>query len=154
MRLGEYEHARRFMAEFADQDRESGKMRVAAAALRLADGDPRAAAGALVPVIDGAAPVTGLFQSSWRAQAFLLEALARDALGDEAAADAALERALDLAEPRGVLAPFLLHPAPGLLERHAGHRTAHAALIADIQSLLAGNASAPPPAGRQPLREP
>jgi LuxR family maltose regulon positive regulatory protein len=154
MRLGENEHARRFMAEFADQDRESGEMRVAAAALWLADGDPRAAAGALVPVIDGAAPVTGLFQSSWRAQAFLLEALARDALGDEAAADAALERALDLAEPRGVLAPFLLHPAPGLLERHAGHRTAHAALIADIQSLLAGNASAPPPAGRQPLREP
>jgi LuxR family maltose regulon positive regulatory protein len=153
-RLGENEHARRFMAEFGDQDRESGEMRIAAAALSLADGDPRAAAAALAPVIDGAAPVTGLFQSSWRAQAFLLEALARDALGDDAAADAALERALDLAEPRGVLAPFLLHPAPGLLARHAGHRTAHAALIADIRSLLAGNVSAPPPAGRQPLREP
>ena len=35
----------------------------------------------------------------------------------------ALERALDLAEPDGVLLWFLLHPAPGLLERHARQRT-------------------------------
>jgi LuxR family transcriptional regulator, maltose regulon positive regulatory protein len=34
---------------------------------------------------------------------------------------------------------FLLHPAPGLLEHHARHGTAHAALIAEIQALLAGN---------------
>jgi len=39
------------------------------------------------------------------------------------AAESALERALDLAEPNGSLTPFLLNPAPGLLERHARHRT-------------------------------
>ena len=50
----------------------------------------------------------------------------------------ALERALDLAEPECLLFPFLLHPAPGLLERHRRHRTAHAALIAEILNLLAG----------------
>jgi LuxR family transcriptional regulator, maltose regulon positive regulatory protein len=45
---------------------------------------------------------------------------------------------------------FLLHPAPGLLERHARQRTAHAALIAQILDLLAGNGPAPSPAGPPP----
>ena len=50
--------------------------------------------------------------------------------------------------------PFLLHPAPGLLERHARHRTAHAALIAEILSLLAGRTPAAKPGGAQPPLEP
>jgi LuxR family maltose regulon positive regulatory protein len=81
----------------------------------------------------------------------LLEAIARDALGDSRAAASAVERALDLAEPDGALWWFVLHPAPGLLQRHARHGTAHAALIADILSLLAGNRSAPLAAGPPPL---
>ena len=52
------------------------------------------------------------------------------------------------------MTPYLLYPAQGLLERHARHGTAHAALIADILSLLAGRRSAPPPAGPQPPLEP
>src|SRR3974390_3280209 len=48
---------------------------------------------------------------------------------------------------------FLLHPVPGLLQRQARQRTAHAALIADILSQLAGNRSAPPPAGPRPPLE-
>jgi hypothetical protein len=36
----------------------------------------------------------------------------------QAAADGALERALDVAEPDGAVTPFLLHPFPGLLDRH------------------------------------
>jgi LuxR family maltose regulon positive regulatory protein len=62
-----------------------------------------------------------------------------------------LERALDVAEPDGALLWFLLHPVPGLLERHARHRTAHPALIADILSLLAGQTPAPPAGPRPPL---
>jgi LuxR family maltose regulon positive regulatory protein len=81
------------------------------------------------------------------ALAFLLEASARDALGDQGAAGRALERALDLAEPDGLLLPFLLYPAPGLLERQARRRTAHAALVAEILGRLSGNRPAPPPAG-------
>jgi LuxR family maltose regulon positive regulatory protein len=46
---------------------------------------------------------------------------------------------------------FLLHPAPGLIERHARHGTAHAVLIAEILSLVAGQVPAAPRAGPQPL---
>jgi LuxR family transcriptional regulator, maltose regulon positive regulatory protein len=68
----------------------------------------------------------------------LLEAIARDALGDPGAPERALERALDLAEPDSMLLAFLLYPAPGLVERHARQRTAHASLLAEIRSLQAG----------------
>ncbi len=79
---------------------------------------------------------------------------ARDALGDPAAAGRAVERAMDLAEPDGTLLWFLLYPVLGLLERQARQRTAHAALIAQILDLLAGNRPAPPPAGPPPPLEP
>jgi LuxR family transcriptional regulator, maltose regulon positive regulatory protein len=68
----------------------------------------------------------------------VLEAIARDAVGDAGAADRALERALGLAEPDGLLLPFLVHPTKGLLERRARHRTAHAALVAEIRGMLSG----------------
>ncbi len=70
------------------------EMRVAAAVLRLTQDDPHGATVALAPVLDGSARVGW---RSWLVEAFLLEAIARDALGDQAAAGGALERALDLA---------------------------------------------------------
>jgi len=157
VRLGETQRAEQALAALADQDRDSGVMRISLATLRLAQGDPHEALAALAPVLDGSAPVPVLDGSApvpWPsrlAQPFLLEAIARDALGDPAATNA-VERALDLAEPDGALLWFLLHPAADLLERHARHGTAHAALIADILSLLAGRKPSPPPAGLpQPL---
>ena len=104
-------------------------------ALRSAQGDPHAAIAALAPVIDGSAPVTN---PGWVVRALLLDAIARDATGDAEGADLALERALDLVEPDGAVLPFLIYPAPRLLERHSGRRTAHAALVSEILSLLAG----------------
>jgi LuxR family maltose regulon positive regulatory protein len=150
VRLGDVERAEQALADLSERDRDHGEMRIAAAVLRLAQDDPRAATEAVAPVLDGSAP---LVWSAWLVEAFLLEAIARDALGDTGAAGRALERALDLAEPDGVLLWFLLHPAPGLLQRHARHRTAHPALVADILSLLAGQAPAPP-AGPSPPLEP
>jgi LuxR family maltose regulon positive regulatory protein len=82
---------------------------------------------------------------------FLWEAIARDALGDSRAAASALERALDLAEPDGVLMIFLVCPAPSLLENYARHRSAHASLVANIQSVLAGRQLGPQPARPEPL---
>ncbi len=150
VRLGETDDAELILADLGERDRDRGEMRVAAGALRLAQHDPHAATSALAPVLDGSAAVGW---RAWLADAFLLEAIARDALGDTAAAGRALERALDLAEPDGALLWFLMHPAPGLLERHLGPGTAHAALIAEILDLLAGNRPAPP-AGPQPPLEP
>ncbi len=151
VRLGDIERAEQTLAGLDERARERGDIRVETAVLLLAQHDPDAAVAVLAPVLDGTAPMAW---SSWLIRAFLLEATAREALGEQAAADTALERALDLAEPDGWLLPFLLHPAPGLLERRARRRTAHAALIGEILGLLAGNRSAPPPTGPWPLVEP
>ena len=158
IRLGQAERAGQFLAGLGEQDRDRGEIRVAAAALRLAQGDPQAALAALAPIQEH--PVSEDYWGFWRARADVLEAIARDALGDPDAADAALERALDLSERSGDLTPFLLYPAAGLLERHARHRTAHAALVAEIRGLLAGtragvrSTAAPPPSRPEPLLEP
>jgi LuxR family maltose regulon positive regulatory protein len=148
VRLGETERAEHVLAELGDHDRNVGQMRICMATLRLAQDNPHAAIVALAPVLDGSAPVPW---PAWLTQPFLLDAIARDALDDPVASEQALERALDLAEPDGVLTMFLLHPVPDLLERHARQRTAHAALIADILSLLAGRQLEPQPAGPEPL---
>ena len=149
VRLGEIEDAEQVLAGLGERGRDRGEMRIAAAALRLAQHDPHAAIVALAPVLDGSA---GVGWRSWLVEAFLLEAIARDALGDPAAAGHALERALDLAEPDGALLWFLMHPVPGLLKCHARQRTGHAALIAQILDLLGATMPAPPPAGpRAPL---
>jgi LuxR family transcriptional regulator, maltose regulon positive regulatory protein len=150
VRLGDTERAEQALAELGDKDRDRAGMRIATAVLRLAQHDPHAATAVLAPVLGGSTPV---FWRALLAQAFLLEAIARDALGDPAAAGQAVERALDLVEPDGALLWFLLHPVPGLLERQARQRTAHAALIAEILDLLAGNGPAPPSAGRRPPLE-
>jgi LuxR family maltose regulon positive regulatory protein len=147
VRLGETERAEQVLAGLDDDDRERGDIHVATAVLRLAQAQPHAAMTALAPVLDGSAPSV---LRAWLGQAQLLQAIAKDALGDEGAAASDLERALDLAERDGMLTIFLLHPARVLLERHARQRTAHAALIADILSLLAGRTLASPPARPQP----
>ena len=126
VRMGETTRAEQGLAGLDETS--GGELRIALAVLRLAQRNPQAATAALAPVLDGSTPVTDL---GWTTQAFLLEALARDALGDPVAAGRALESALDLAEPDAVFA-FVLHPAPKLIERHTRHHTAHASLIADI----------------------
>jgi LuxR family transcriptional regulator, maltose regulon positive regulatory protein len=151
VRLGEIELAEQALAELGEEDRDRGEVHIATAVLRLAEGDPSEATVALGPVLAGSAPVVA---GTWLVHSFLLEAIARDALGDPGAAEHALERALDVAEPDGMLFPFLLHPVPGLLERHAGHRTAHASLIAETLSLLAGRTPVPLPDAAQPPLEP
>ncbi|HJY01125.1 MAG TPA: LuxR C-terminal-related transcriptional regulator, partial [Streptosporangiaceae bacterium] len=144
VRLGETAQADAALTETAESERERPGIRTAVAALRLAQDNPRAATAALAPVLDSSAPGS---HQVWLIAAFLLEASARDALGEQEAAGHALERGLDLAEPDGLLFPFLLHPAPELLERHARQRTAHPALIRKIISMLGGRTPTAPVAG-------
>jgi LuxR family maltose regulon positive regulatory protein len=150
--MGETRRVEHVLAEMDGAERDSGEIRIAVAALRLAQDDPEAAMVALAPVIDGSVPLTNAHL--WEVQAFLLDAIARDALGDAGAARRALERALDVAKPEGLLYPFLADPAPDLLDRHRRHGTAHAALIAEILNVLAGRQPGQRPDEPQHLREP
>lgn len=149
VRLGETASVEQAIAEVGESER--GEIRNAIAALRIAQGDPQAATLALAPVLTGSAPVTNL---GWKSQTFLLEAIARDALGDPVAAGRALEHALDLVEPDGAVFAFVLHPAPELLASHARGGTAHAALITEILDLIAGNKPVLPHGEPDRLREP
>jgi LuxR family transcriptional regulator, maltose regulon positive regulatory protein len=151
IRLGDTARAEQALADLSEHHRDRGETRIAAAVVRLAQHDPRTALDALAPVLDGSASALSW---AWQAHAFLLEAIARDALGDEVAAGRALERSLDLVEPDGVVWWFLLHPVPGLLERQTRHRTAHAALIGEIRGLLAGTRTVSPRAEPRPPAEP
>jgi LuxR family maltose regulon positive regulatory protein len=90
----------------------------------------------------------------WLIESLLLEAITRDAFGHGAAAEQSLEHALDLARPDRVLLPFLVHPVPALLERHAGRLTAHADLIAEIFNLPAPEDPVSPVSESRTLPEP
>ena len=92
------------------------RVRIALAALELEQDNPEGAVEALAPVIDGSAPA--LYERWARVEALLLDATARDRLGDRRAAEESLEAALELAEPDGLILPFMLWPSRELLERH------------------------------------
>jgi LuxR family maltose regulon positive regulatory protein len=154
-RLGETERADKFLAGLDERERESGAIRIATAALRITQADPDAALAVLGPVLNGSVRVGW---QTWLVEAFLLAAIVQDALGCPEGAETALERALDLAESGGTLLWFLLHPVPELLERLTRHRTAHAALVAEIKILLSGEAGGiespqPPPGLIEPVSE-
>jgi LuxR family maltose regulon positive regulatory protein len=142
VRLGETRQVEQALAEMRPDERGSTLTRTVEAALRLARSEPRAAWEVLATRAEDAR--TG-DRPLWAITALLLEAMAGDALGRADDAGHALERALDAAEPDHLLLPFLLHPAPGLLERHARHAggaTAHGALIREILGRLETGADA------------
>ena len=144
VRLGETGRAEQDIAEIGEQGPATGEIRMALAALRIAQDDPHAATVALAPVLSGAVPVA---PATWLSLACLLEAIARDALGDPAAARDAMRRALDAATPDGVLATFLFHPpARELFDRYAPDRGDQAALAAEIRNLLPAEPPEGPPA--------
>ena len=134
VRLGETQRVDQTFAAMPGPERDTAEMRNALAVLRLAQDDPEAATVALAPVLDGSAPLVNAHL--WDVQALVLEAIARDTLGDADAARRALESALDLAEPESLVFPFLLDPAPALLENHLRLATPHAPFISEILTLL------------------
>ena len=140
VRLGEIQRAEEILAQINETERALPETRIASAALRLARDDAQGATQLLASLLDERALATR--PRVWPVQALLLEAISRDALGETERAERALERSLDLAEPEGLLIPFLLYPAAGLLERHRRRRTSHAALISEILDLLPGRTPA------------
>ena len=100
------------------------------ARLRLRAGDADGAHAALAPWLDD---VGGAYGPT-RVELWLLEALADDAAADVEGGAAALERALDEAEPHGVRRPFIElggHVAT-LLRRQLRHGTGHRSLVDDL----------------------
>ena len=111
---------------------------MATAVLDLAEGEAAQATRVIAPVIDGSAPV--IHRPSATTEAHVLNALAGEQLGDRQAAEASLERALDVAEPEGIVLPFVLVPVRDLLESLPQHRTAHPTLRQTILDVLEGEA--------------
>ena len=94
--LGEPARARRRLAEIDSED--ASDAAIGLARLELASGDPGAAIRAIATFLaDERQPVLPFA----RAEGWAIDAIARDAVHDEDGALRALERALDLAEPRG-----------------------------------------------------
>ncbi|HTE62381.1 MAG TPA: LuxR C-terminal-related transcriptional regulator, partial [Solirubrobacteraceae bacterium] len=137
IRLGDLAPARAALAAAGDAVGRVAEWCNLAAHLALAEDDPQAALGRLEPVFDGSA--SG-FHLVLELEALLLEAVARDRLaGEQAAAEATLERLLERAAPVGQVWIILTVPAVlPLLQRHPRHRTAHAAFIAELLDHFAG----------------
>ncbi len=156
--MGATAAARAALAALDAEERDGAGMRIAAATLGLAEGRPQDALEVLAPMIvdvpapavDGSAQVLNRRRAT--VHALLLDAAARDRLGERRPAEASIERALELAEWDRLILQFLLVPVRELLERHPRHRTAHAALLTTILDVLAGTS---PPSKREtmPLRD-
>ena len=135
-RLGLLDQARAALAALDEQRAGSGELHNARAAIRLAEGDPAGALDALHGVLDDTAPVLGYVTII---EAHLLAGRAHRELGDRRAANRAAERALELAEPDRLVLPFAMTDSAALLDALPRHRTAHAALLADILDALHGS---------------
>jgi LuxR family transcriptional regulator, maltose regulon positive regulatory protein len=140
-RMGELAAAREAFADVSEAERNTSDMRLAAAVIHLAEGDRERAVDVVAPVLEGRLPTT--HRSSATTEAQVLDAVARDQLGDRLGAEVSLERALELAEPEGIVLPFVLFPAQEILDRLPRHRTQHATLRQTILDIIAGSAPTP-----------
>ncbi|HZE50202.1 MAG TPA: AAA family ATPase, partial [Jatrophihabitantaceae bacterium] len=133
-RLGHLDQARAALAAVDDDLSGTSELRNAAATVRLAARDPAGARRELEPVLAGSAGTTFA-----RIEAALLDALAGRDLGDDRAGAAALERALDLAEPDRLILPFAMTGAWTLFTAAEPPRTAHPAFAAEIVDAFRGS---------------
>ncbi len=128
--------AREYLDRIAVHDRGRAEVRIPAAAVELAEEGPDPAIELLAPVVEQAAPT---LHRTWGAvHALLFDALARRQLGDARACETSLERALELAEPEGLVLPFAITPVEDLLREHPGHSSAHPTFVAEILDVLGG----------------
>ena len=141
VQMGELSVARAALDSIAEQDRDRAEVRIPAAAIYLAEGCPERALELLAPVTERS--VESLIPTWAAIHALLFDAAAREESGDTRGAEASLERALDLAEPEGLILPFTIIPVEGLLERHPRHRTAHAAFLSALQDVCSGGSVTP-----------
>jgi LuxR family transcriptional regulator, maltose regulon positive regulatory protein len=131
--LGEPGRARALLAQLEAEDGPDAALGLAR--LDLAVGDPGAAIRAVATFFaDEREPMLPFA----RAEVWVIDAVARDAVDDEEGALRALERALDLAEPRGYSAVIVRYGAAvrSLMRRRVARGTAHRALAGELLSAL------------------
>ena len=132
--LGEPERAWTLLAEL-ETDGDAPDLAVGIAALELATGHPAAALESVDAYLASERPPVLPFTTI---EARVVEAVARDCLNDQDGALRALERALDLAEPRGY-ADAILHfgaPLKSLLRRRIRQGTGHRAFAGELLAAL------------------
>jgi LuxR family transcriptional regulator, maltose regulon positive regulatory protein len=154
LRLGEPARARALLADLAMEDGPDAALGLAR--VELASGDPGAAIRAVATFLaEERDPVLPFA----RAEAWVIDAIARDAVHDEDGALRALERALDLAEPRGYSNIIARYGAPvrsllrRLVARGTGHRSLAAELLSALEDRPGVERSAPAQALLEPLSE-
>ncbi len=116
-------------------DGQMGAIYNAWAVICLAEGDPDGALDELRGVLDATSSVAPAFTV---VESHLLAGIAHLQLGDSAAAAAAAEAALAVAEPDRLMFPFAMTDAAELLDALPRHETAHGALRSDVVDLLRG----------------
>jgi LuxR family transcriptional regulator, maltose regulon positive regulatory protein len=101
------------------------------AELQLAEGDPAGAVATLAPCLDGSAPPLVAYQ---RLETLLLDAVARQRLGDIDGAATSVQHALQVAEPEGYRQVFwnLGEEVHALLLRQRERGTAHPQLLTEL----------------------
>ena len=139
-RLGRIGEARASLAALDADLAGSGEIGNARAVICLAEGNPADALDMVHEVVDGKAPATGYMTV---VEANLLASLAHRDLGDQRAAFAAAECALDLAEADRLVLPFAMTGSIELLAAMPRHQTAHPALLAGILDLMRGSPMSP-----------
>jgi LuxR family transcriptional regulator, maltose regulon positive regulatory protein len=132
--VGERELGRALLEHAERETATSVPVANALARLRLLEGDPDAARDVLAPHLGVGDPAAASgMPVSVRAEAWLLDALALDALSEHENAACSLERSLDLAEPAGLSRLIVEHGnlVRPLLHRHVRHGTAHPAIVGE-----------------------
>jgi LuxR family transcriptional regulator, maltose regulon positive regulatory protein len=137
--LGEPDRARRTLADIKAAD--APDMPIGLARLELASGNPVQALEAVATFLADEREAVIPFA---RTEAWIMAALARDAIHDEPGALRALDRGLDLAEPRGYSNVILRYGAPArsLLRRHIANGSRHRSFAGELLNVLDSPAEA------------
>lgn len=144
---GRTEQARALLQPSGNGPRSSVATLAALAELQLAEGDAAGALATLRPCLDGSASPLFAYQTL---ETLLLDAVARQRLGDHDGAAASVERALRIAEPEGYRQVFwnLGVEVRALLMRQRDRGSGHPQLLAE---LLETQAFAAPPSAASPV---
>jgi LuxR family maltose regulon positive regulatory protein len=144
---GRIEQARALVSTYDEPQLSSAATLAVRAELQLAEGDPAGAVATLAPCLDGSAPSLVAHQ---RLETLLLDAVARQRLGDLDEAATSVEEALQVAEPERYRQVFwnLGEEVQALLLRQRDRGSANPQLLTELLDRPEGSAAPaalPPP---------